>query len=177
MKTLFGLLALVFYLAHAADCVRRGHGEDALWACHIATAAIAAGLLLGIRSCVALGCYCLTIGTPLWLVEAGLSRDVLATSFGTHVGGLLLGWVGLALVRTPARAWWKGVLALAALQQACRWWTPEAANVNGAFAVYDRFTPLFLNYAWYVATLAIVAAVTFWSLECALRTLFPEAGA
>ena len=96
MRTLLGLFALLFYLLHAGNCVRLGRGEEALWACHVATAAIAFGLLIGVRSCVAVGCYCLTIGTPLWAAEATLGGDVLPTSFGTHVGGLALGlgWLG-----------------------------------------------------------------------------------
>ncbi len=176
MRIGLGLLALGLYAIHAANCIRLGCGEEALWVCHVATAAIGVGLLARMRLGLAAGCYCLAVGTPLWLVELMLGNDVLATSYGTHLGGFVVGWLGLGLglLPLPRGAWWQTVLGLAALQQICRWWTSEAANVNAAFAVYPRFAPLFPSYGWYLGALVVVSASVFWLLEHALRRVLPE---
>src|SRR5262249_56943207 len=73
------------------------------------------------------------------------------TSVLTHVGGLVIGLVGLWRLGMPAQVWWKALLALAALQQLCRWVTPREANVNVAFAVYPWMEAYFSSYWRYWA--------------------------
>ena len=93
----------------------------------------------------------------------------------THVGGLAVGLVGLWHLGMPGQVWWKALpLALAALQQLCRWVTPaEAVNVNVAFSVYAGMKPYFASYGAYLATMTVLFAGIFFLIEFVLRKVMP----
>jgi hypothetical protein len=115
----------------------------------------------------------LVVGTPLWLLDLAGGAELVTTSFLTHGGGLIVGLTALCRSGMPCGAWWKTLVALAALQQVCRWTTSETLNINAAFAVYDRFQGWFPSYAWYLAALAPLTGLLLWIAELGLRRLFP----
>ena len=65
----------------------------------------------------------------------------------------------------PRGTWWRALLALAALQLLCRFVTPAAANVNGAFRSYDAFAALVPGHAAYLVGASLVTALLFWTSE------------
>jgi len=168
-----GLLALAFYAVHCASHVRRGHVEDVLWSCHIAALLIGVGLLGGWATWVAIGVTWLAVGVPLWLLDVASGGEFNPTSVLTHVGGLVVGIIGLWHLGMPGQVWWKELLALAALQQLCRWVTPAEANVNVAFSVYPSMRAYFASYWVYLGTMGVLFAGIFVVVEIALRKLMP----
>jgi hypothetical protein len=168
-----GLLALAFYAVHGAVHVRAGHPENLLWACHVAAAVIGVGLLLGWATWVAVGVTWLVVGVPLWLIDVATGGEFTPTTVLTHVGGLAVGMVGLWQLRMPGGAWWKALLALAALQQLCRWVTPREANVNVAFSVYPWMEAYFSSYWRYWASMLLLFGLLYFAAEQALRKLMP----
>ncbi len=168
-----GLLALAFYAVHGAVHVREGHAEDALWACHVAAALVGVGLLGGWAALVAVGVIWLMVGEPLWVFDVATGSALQPTSLLTHVGGLIVGLIGLRHLGVPAGVWWKALLALAALQQVCRWVTPPEANVNVAFSVYPWMRPYFASYWRYCAAMLPLFGLLFFLSEVVLRKLLP----
>lgn len=168
-----GLLALAFFAVHCAYHVRGGRAEDVLWVCHVAAAVIGIGLLAGWATGVAVGVTWLAVGVPLWLLDLAAGGEFTPTSVLTHVGGLVIGLIGLWQLGMPAQVWWKALLALAALQQLCRWVTPEKANVNVAFTVYPWLEAYFSSYWRYWAVMLLVFGVLYFAAEQALRKLMP----
>jgi hypothetical protein len=166
-----GLLALGFYAVHAGYNLRYGHPENLLWACHVAALAIGVGLLGGWATPAAIGVIWLAVGVPLWLIDVLTGGEFTPTSILTHVGGLVVGFVGLRHLGMPAGAWWKALLAMLALQQLCRWVTPAEANVNVAFSVYPWMQPYFASYARYFLAMTALFAGLFFAADYALRKL------
>jgi hypothetical protein len=168
-----GLLALAFYAIHCGLHIRAGHAEDVLWACHVAALVIGVGLLAGWPTWVAVGVTWLAVGVPLWLLDVATGGEFNPTSVLTHVGGLAVGLVGLWQLAMPAQVWWKALLALAALQQLCRWVTPPDANVNVAFSVYPWMKAYFSSYLAYLAAMLLLFGLLFLGTELVLRKLLP----
>lgn len=168
-----GIVATLFYAIHAAYHVAEGHPEDALWACHLATLLVAAGLLLRRPLPAAIGVAWLALGIPLWIADLAGGGAFLPTSLLTHVGGLVLGLHGLSRMGVPAKLWWKALLSLWGLQLVTRAVTPPAANVNLAFRVWDGYERTFPSYRLYLALLWLVAGSTFLMAELGLRRLWP----
>jgi hypothetical protein len=168
-----GVLALAFYAVHCAWHIRQGHAEDTLWACHVAAALVGVGLLGGWATCVAVGVMWLAVGVPLWLLDVATGGEFSPTSVLTHVGGLVVGLIGLWQLGMPAGVWWKALLALAALQQLCRWVTPAEANVNVAFSVYPWMKVYFSSYWLYYAAMLPLFGLLFFVSEVVLRKLLP----
>jgi len=168
-----GLLALAFYAVHCAYHVWDSHLEDVLWSCHVAAAVIGVGMLAASPTVVAIGVTWLAVGVPMWVLYLGGGGDFTPTSLLTHVGGLVVGLVGLWQMRMPAQVWWKAWLALVALQQLCRWVTPREANVNVAFSIYPWMEAYFSSYARYYVAMLVLFGVLFLMTELVLRRLLP----
>ena len=94
----------------------------------LAAAGLVLGLLLGIGLLPALGfAFAAGCGLPFWLLELASGGEFAPTSLLTHVLGLALGLVALAWAGLPGGVWWKALLAVALLQEFCRWATPAAS--------------------------------------------------
>jgi hypothetical protein len=168
-----GLLALAFYAVHCAWHVRQGHPENVLWACHLAAAVVGVGLLGGWPTCVAVGVTWLAVGVPLWLIDVATGGEFTPTSVLTHLGGLVVGLIGLWQLGMPAGVWWKALLGLAALQQLCRWVTLPEENVNVAFSVYPWMKAYFSSYWLYYAVMVLLFGALYFVAEVVLRKLLP----
>jgi hypothetical protein len=154
-----GTLALGAYGLHALVCVSRGAPEQALWACHVATLFVGLGLLTNTRMLLAVGTIWLTLGTPLWLADLALGAELWPTSWLTHGGGWLIGLIGVVRHGIPPHAGKAAVLGVIGLQVLCYWWTPPAANINAAHAVYGTFRPYIAHYWWAEICLLLLASV------------------
>jgi hypothetical protein len=136
-------LALACFALHAAVLLRRDETPHVLWACHVATLLIGAGLMAGAPPPVAIGVSWLSVGTPAWLVDLARGAEQIPTSALTHLGGLALGVLGVRVLGWPRGVWWKAFLVLVGLVLFCRLATPASENVNMAFRVWDRWgTPM-----------------------------------
>jgi hypothetical protein len=153
-----GLVALLFLAVHATVHLRRRTPEHLLWACTLANALIAFGLLWPSPVSLAIGVLWLLFGLPLWIVGLAIGERFNPTATLTHVGGLAVGLLGTSSLGMPRGTWWKALLALALLQLLSRGLTPRAANVNLA-SRSGRSQLLLL----------LVAAAVFWCGEHVLE--------
>ena len=164
-----GLLAIGCYAVHWGYHLWHGHPANGLWACHLAALVVGIGLLLGSPATLAVGVLWLAIGVPLWIVDVATGGEFTPTSLLTHVGGSIVGIIGLWQLGMPEQAWWKALLALAILQQVCRWITPPKENVNVAFTVYRGMKRWFPSYRWYCLALGLAVGLYFFAAEYGLR--------
>ena len=166
-----GILAVVCYGIHASRRLAHQHPEELLWACHMGTLAVGVGLLCRWRSCVAVGFLWLTLGVPLWALNVLTGGNFLPTSPFSHLGGWMLGALGLRGTGLPRHTWWKAGAALVPLFFLCRWATPEEANVNLAFAIWPGWEKHFPSHAVYVLAVLALSIGVFLAAEIALRKL------
>jgi hypothetical protein len=160
-----GGLALGCYLAHAVDCVLRGHVEDLLWTCNVASAVIALGLLARRPAITAPGTVVLAAGMPLWVADLAAGGEFIPTSIFTHVGSLAVGIWSARADGIPRHTWWRALVGMAALQVVTRAVTPPAANVNMAFSVYAPARALTTSYPLYWTVSAVLFAGAFAALS------------
>jgi hypothetical protein len=163
------LLGVGFYAAHAAHELAAGWPESLLWACHLASLAVGVGLLLRRPAWIAIGLMWLVLGLPLWAIELAAHGGFEPTAALTHVGGLVLGLLGLRLLGLPGQCWWKAAATLAVLYFVSRWTTPEDANINLAFAVWPGWEPYFPSYGAYLVAMALLCVLSFAGTEYVLR--------
>jgi hypothetical protein len=171
---LLGALALLSFGIHGGAHLLRGTAHDVLWACTMANALIAAGLLLPWRrgvaaSLCAVAVLWLTVGNVTWALDLILGGEFFWTSLLTHWLGLLLGVLGLRQLGWPPRAWLYATLGLIALQLVCRLATPAAANVNVAHAVYPGYARIYPSYPWFWLASFAQTATAYFVIDRILR--------
>jgi hypothetical protein len=134
------LLAAV--VTTAVDKLRAGTPGELWWACHVASAALAAATLLRWdRAADGAGLLLLAVGVPGWLVELAAHGATRPASTAEHLVGPL---VALA-------SWRRGGLARTAVPEAIALWsacalgaracTDPALNVNLTAAPFDGWPP------------------------------------
>jgi hypothetical protein len=166
-----GLLALACYAAHAGHHLSQRRPENLLWMCSLASVVIGLGLVLSRPDLNAIGVLWLVVGLPLWLGDVATGGEFLPTSLLTHIGGLAIGIAGLTRMGLPHQVWWKALAAAFVLHLLCRRLTSPAENVNLAFAPWRGWEGLFRSHAVYVAAVAAVMALSFFTAEILLRRL------
>ena len=166
-----GVLAVAFFLVHAAALIRAGEYYHMIWSCHLGCLMVGIGLLVGSRWLHAIGFLWLFMGVPLWLLNILTTHAFMLTSTLSHIGGILLAVYGFKFVSLPRFAWAGAIAGLVILGLVTRLLTPPAANVNLAFAVWTGWEDAFPSYFWYVVMLLSVAAAIFLLLELMLRRL------
>lgn len=168
-RMIAGILAIVFFLIHAAVLVHAGEPYHILWSCHLACLMVGIALLTGLPWLHAVGFFWLTMGVPLWLLNVLTSRDYMLTSTLSHIGGLIVAIYGLRFETMPRFSWTAATAGLIVLGFVSRLVTPQHANVNLSFAVWQGWEDKFPSYFWYVVMLLASAAVSFWTLELIVR--------
>ena len=169
--TWLGMLILVFVCIHCGSHLLHGRPADVLWACHVGAAAVGASLILRSALGNAIGVLFLVVGVPLWLLDVATGGEFTVTSVPTHLGGLVVGLIGVTQLGMPAQEWWKAALALAVLVAVCRLATPARANVNLAYAVPSAWVRLFPSHRWYMIGLGTAVTVVFFVAEQGVRRL------
>jgi hypothetical protein len=142
MNRLMGIVPLGLFAAYAAVAVERGRPAEALWMCHIANLLMAIGVFA--RSP--------RRGGTTWV------------SVASHLGGLAFGIYAVSRQRLSSNPWFAALVAFIVLQQACRWWTPEALNVNLAHAEYRTWEGAFGGYWAYWLATTLAAAACLWTI-------------
>ena len=159
------------YTAHAAVHLARGEPYDLLWGCHLAVLLVAAGLLLRNATLNGTGLLWSCFGMPLWLIYTFTGGEFMPTAALTHVGGLVLGLLGVHLLGFPRGTAWVALAGYVALWGVTRLVTPENANVNLAFHVHPGWESRFGTYPIYFGTLLIAGALTFVIAEQLFRQI------
>ncbi len=162
MKIL-GTVAIASYAAHAIVHLSRGEPQDLLWACHIAALLVGIGLVYRSATINAIGLLWACFGTPLWILDLATGGEWMPTAFLTHAAALACGIVGVRRLGMPRAAAFNVTRAI----------TPQWANVNIAFSVYQGWQRWFTSYPPYVALLVALAVTTFAIAEY-LLTLLPR---
>jgi hypothetical protein len=170
-----GLLGVVLYAGHAGRRALLGHPEHLLWMCHVGALLVATGLLARAATVNAIGTHWLVLGVPLWLADLARGAEFFPTSLLTHVGGLVLGLLGLRALGLPRGAWWTSAGALVLLAALGRALTPAVDDVNLGFSVLPAGAAPATALATAAAALAVSAAA-FYAVERGFRLLgFPQA--
>jgi len=160
-EIVLGLSCLFAYALHGWHYIERQQAANLLWLCHLGALAVGLGLIRRASTLSAVGLLWLCIGTPCWLLDLFTGGEVVVGSVLTHVVGLAAGLFGLRRLGLPDGAWWKALVALAAVYVVTRALTPRAENVNLAFAVWPGWETWFPSYGVYIAFLVSVAAAVF----------------
>jgi hypothetical protein len=103
-------------------------------------------------------------------MDLAAGGEFFPTSLLTHVAALVIGLYGAMRMSLPRGVWWKTAVALVGLMLVCRLLTPEAANVNVAFAVAHGWEEQFTSHARYLASTIAGATFFFFVAEWLLRT-------
>lgn len=165
-----GLLLLGLLGWHAAGKLGPGLLPEMFWACHLASAAAALGLLLGRPSVAALGgLFHLACGLPGWIAELILHGTTLS-SVGLHLATPALGlWA----------AWRHGVPRWVAAGAAGLWLVglglgrlfDPALNINAAWRPYEIWPAGTPNWLTQLCNLALVGGLVG-ALQLALNRLW-----
>lgn len=171
-RIILGLAAICFYLVHAVYLFIRGENPgNLLWACHLGAAAVGIGLILRLPALYSTGVLWLGLGNMMWILYLFGKGEFIVTSVLTHVGGIIIGIIGVYKTGMVKFSWLRALVGLAALQQLCRWVTPAKENINLAFRVHEGWEKLFPSYGWYLAVLFFLSGIMFFLMEYGLRSL------
>ena len=91
----------------------------------------------------------LALGLPLWVVELATRGGSEPTAALTHIGGLVIGLVGIRKLGLAGPVWWKATAALADPPFHLPLGCPVDANINLAFAVWPGWEPYFPSHGVY----------------------------
>jgi hypothetical protein len=166
-----GVAAVSFYAVHAGQYLLRRQPENLLWMCHLGALGVGIGLLSRQIDVVAVGTLWLLVGLPLWLYDLRSGGEFIPTSLLTHVGGLIVGLIGLKGRGLPRGLWWKSVAASLPVLIVSRLLTPPSANINMTYRVHPASESWFPSHALYLATLLGVLAVAGAAVPAVLRRL------
>jgi hypothetical protein len=167
-----GGLALVFYLVHAAGHVTAGQPSEAFWACHLGALLVGVGLLTVHPLPCAVGFLWLCVGDGFWALDLATGGELIPTSLLTHVGGLVIGGVGVLRMGMPRHAALVAIGLFFALQIASRALTDPATNLNLAHSVWAGWEGVFPSYPVYELMLLSIGFASFRALEWLARRWF-----
>lgn len=172
-----GAAAICFYAAHAVYYLYRRQPEHLLWICHLGALVLGIGLVMRQGTLNAVGTLWLLVGLPLWFYDLTKGGKVPPTSFLTHIGGPILGLIGVKKLGMPTGLWWKALVGIVPIYGLSRLLTPPDANVNLSHAIYPGSEAWFPSYPVYVASLAALyagAALLFQAIARRLGCKPPE---
>lgn len=163
--TKLGFAAVALYLPHLVWHVVHHSAWDLLWACNVAIVLVALGAFAqNARACV-VGFLFLVYGTPFWLLDVIAGGTMVITSPLVHGGGLIVGCLAIRALGWPKGAWLIAWIASAIVVAASYLLSPEEANVNFAFSVYEGWEKHFGSHRLYLASFELGAGVVFYLVE------------
>ena len=176
----------LFYLAHAAELVAFHPASNLLWSCNVASLTLAIGLCLDRAAPVAVGCFLLSVGDVIWLLDLVAGGEPTWTAPLTHVGLFAIGLWAMKRLGLPRHAWWQSVALLSAAVLAARLAGPPEENINFAFSVpkgwsaygvpMDMVPEALAPWAQSQAIFMIYIAALFASSALAQQRLLPHLG-
>ncbi len=161
---LLGVLPLAFYIVHLHYNWSRGGPGLGLWMCHISNVALGLGLLCAYAPLVRVAIIWSIPLTPLWIMDMVRTGEMSAITFCSHLGGLVVGLIGLWHVRAGQRTWLYALVWYLCIQQISRMVTPPELNVNIAHTMYGEWDRIFDVYWHYWLFTTVSGAVLLWIL-------------
>jgi hypothetical protein len=170
---LLALLPLAFFAFTAAHNVRAGTPHMLFWVCNVSNILLAVALAARWPRGIWIATLWVLSGTPLWILDAWLTRSFTVHSFFTHIVAAVIGILVLRRLPPPAPRglWWQAVLFGLGCQLLARLFTPAEANVNIAFATYHSMSHVLPGFAagWLFSLTSFIVAMI--ALEIALRRI------
>jgi hypothetical protein len=167
-----GVLPLGFFALYLALAAQGGKAADSLWLCHVANLLLGVGLLAGRPRVAAVGIAWIVLGIPLWALDTWRSASLTPVSLLSHLGGLAVGLYAASRLRISFNPWLAALLLFVALRELCRWFTPEARNVNLAHAAYPGWEGMPGGYGGYWLATTLAAAAALWGVGRLLTMCF-----
>jgi hypothetical protein len=168
-----GTLCILLFVQKLSHDWPLGLAPNSLWLCHMANLAMGLGLLLDRPWLARMGVLWIVPGLPIWFIDVWTLKATTWSSVLSHFGGIAVAGVVLS-----CRCWvtqrydwfiaWAGYLLC---QQAARWWTPPALNVNLAHAIYPGSEHYFSSYGWYALAISVGMAALFGLTQWAIAAL------
>lgn len=164
---------MLAWALHAAELVYRASPWDLLWTCNLAPLLVAAGCAFGRPVAVAVGVCWLTYGTPMWLLDMLGGGDIMASSFASHLGVLVMGLIATRRLGWPRDSWIAAIAAATVVAALTRLVSPPAHNVNVVFRVWSGWEDHFARHDVYFLLTWAGGAACFLVLERILLRLYP----
>ena len=171
---LLGFIPLALFIARLHNLIRINEIGHILWMCHISNLILAIALFSAWPFLAQISVPWLMFGLPLWIfnvAQVGIIGGV--TSFGTHVGGLIIGLIALSKMTYNKDIWIYALGWYLILQQVCRMITPPELNVNIAHSVYLGWEAMFSVYWQYWLVTTILASIVMWLNGILFLKIFP----
>lgn len=112
------------------------HVTELLWLCNMSNLVLALGLVTDRPRLIWLATAWLVLGMPFWLLDVFVSHEFFWHAPFTHVVAPALGILVMRGRPPQPRTWMLAVAFGVALQAGCRWWTPQALNINISHTQY-----------------------------------------
>ncbi len=164
-RVVAGALAILFFTVHAVSLIVHGEPYHLLWACHSGCLLLGLGFLSSRPWLASVGLLWLLLGLPLWAIGLFTDSSYVLTSVLTHLGGPLVGIIGIRTLTVPRYSWLAASVSLLLLWVVTRVVTPPAANVNLAFKVWAGWETVFRSHAVYLLFLFVSATGFFFVIE------------
>ena len=173
---LLGVLPLLFFLARVIEYVFKAKTpEQILWSCHVSNLMLAIGILCNLPWLIRIAAFWQILGLPPWAIDMVVSKLVTPVSLFSHLGGVMVAFLALWVVRAKRGSWLPSLIYFIVLQQITRLLTVPGpyTNVNVAHFAYGGMKDWFGSYWTYWLANTAVTAVTLWLLDLGFAQLFP----
>lgn len=170
-QRLFGVFALILFVARFIELTGRGETAHILWVCHTSNLLIALGIFLGYFELVRISVLWLIIGAPLWPIDIIRTGVMELTSIGTHYIGLAIGLLALRQSGMGKYSWLYASIWFLLLQQLSRMFTSAELNINLAHSIYPGWEQFFSTYWQYWLFTTVGAAICLWLISKVLSRI------
>lgn len=170
---LLGVLPLIFFAVQAIHYWRFGGLGHLLWICNLGNILLGVGLLLNHREMIRAAAIWTIPGLFLWIIYVLLPSGFYFSTTLAHVGGIIVGMIGLHWVRVDRKAWLYALAWSVLAQLIARVFAPAEFNVNLAHRVQDGFEGAFSSYWKFWIVLMAATAAVLWVLGKAFSLIWP----
>lgn len=173
---LIGLLPLMIFAYRLIQYIDEGTPDWIMANCNVTLVMLSIGMLAFWRLPIRVATIWLTIGVPMWLIDAWVMQVLWIASIISHLGGWLFSLVALREVRATGRSWLPAAGWFFVWQAVTRLTTKPELNVNVAHTPYEFVKNWFSGYWMFWPVCALVVILMTWLVERWLATRFPLAG-
>ncbi|NBO63469.1 MAG: hypothetical protein EBU88_01240 [Acidobacteria bacterium] len=171
---LIGLLPFLIFLYRVFQYFYEGTPDWIMANCNVTLVMLSLGMLLGRQLPTRVAAIWLTIGVPMWLIDAWVTQVIWIASIISHFGGWLIGLFALRQTRVTGRSWLPAAGWFFLWQVVTRFTTRPDLNVNIAHSPYEFSTAWFGSYWQFWVVCALVVLTLTWVVERGLLKAFPN---
>jgi hypothetical protein len=135
---------------------------------------LALGIFLNLPWLIRIAAFWQILGLPPWIIDMVVSKLVTPVSVFSHLGGVIVAFFALWVVKAKRGSWLPSLIYFVILQQITRFLTVPGpyTNVNLAHFAYGGMKDWFGNYWTYWLANTGVTAVVLWAMDWVLAKLF-----